>query len=340
MSTDYEANRPTKLTGGVSGFYVFEQLWYRNGTFYAFQDNTTIDTQPFPDRDTIMSGPHDTVLLPITTQQELFRELDGEIRFLKGQTLFLNDGADQWNWSYLSWFHHFAAEVLLGGITALSLARSVEDAKSIPRLMIPWEGNWKDGYGINEVMVSGMFGKDLVEKDQWDRWSEKGDWVGFEKVVIVDRYASHRHNPIANEWNKMALPIFSELPAPPPPFFTPYREALLHNLGLAIPPTRQQYGKSLNKIPKIVYLDRQDTNRKLTEGDHKGLLDVLKGLEKERKAVVGVPHLAEMDCRYQVKAVKDADVIIGVHGNGLTHQMWMSEGGVVIEVSLHLFALA
>ncbi|WWC96890.1 hypothetical protein V866_003765 [Kwoniella sp. B9012] len=319
-------DKPTQLVGGLPGFYVFEELWYRNGTFYAFRED--VMDVPLPDKDKIISGPHDIITQSLSAQEELMNGNLGQIRYFN---VFLNDGADQWNWSYLNWFYHLAAEALLGGIASLALSNDILE-EDLPRLMIPWEGNWKDGYGINEGMIRAIFGKYLVEKDQWERWSVSRDWIGFEKVVIVDRYASHRHNPIANEWNKMSLPIFEELPSPPPPFFAPYRQKLLRNLHLSQPPVRAKVGKALDVIPKIVYLDRQETDRKLSDDDHTGLLEVLRNLKKDGKAEVGVPHLSEMGFRNQVKAVKGADIIIGIHGNGLTHQMWMPEGGIVIEL--------
>ncbi|KAK6907405.1 hypothetical protein I203_101399 [Kwoniella mangroviensis CBS 8507] len=321
--------KPTQLVGGVPGFYVFQDLWYRNGTFYAFHENVT--DVPLPEKDKIMSGPHTIMTRPLSTQEELMDSQIGQIRYFNGQTIFLNDGADQYNWSYLNWFYHLAAEALLGGIVSLGLSNDFLE-EGVPRLMIPWEGNWKDGYGINDGMVKGIFGKDLVERNQWEMWSISGEWIGFEKMVIVDRYASHRHNPIANEWNKMSLPIFEELPSPPPPFFAPYRQNLLQNLHLSVSTARGRVGKALNDVPKIVYLDRQETSRKLSDEDNDGILGVLRDLEKDGKAHVGVPHLSEMGFKNQVKAIKDADIIIGIHGNGLTDQMWMPEGGMVIEL--------
>ncbi|WVQ64977.1 uncharacterized protein L199_003147 [Kwoniella botswanensis] len=323
---EIKLDEPTQVVGGLPGFYVFEELWYRNGTFYAFRENVT--DVPLPDKDKIISGPHDIISQPLSAQEELMNGEIGQIRYFN---VFLNDGADQWKWSYLNWFYHLAAEALMGGIASLALSDDMLEEDS-PRLMIPWEGSWKDGYGINEGMIRAIFGNDLVEKDQWEQWSVSRDWIGREKVVIVDRYASHRHNPTANEWNKMSLPIFEELPSPPPPFFAHYRQKLLRNLHLSQPPVRAKVGKALDVIPKIVYLDRQETNRKLSDGDHTGLLGVLRNLEKDGKAEVGVPHLSEMGFRNQVKAIKSADIIIGIHGNGLTHQMWMPEGGIVIEL--------
>lgn len=38
-----------------------------------------------------------------------------------------------------------------------------------------------------------------------------------------------------------------------------------------------------------------------------------------------------MSKRDQMRLVSQADVVIGVHGNGLTNEIWMKPGGAVIE---------
>ncbi|WWC87940.1 uncharacterized protein L201_002840 [Kwoniella dendrophila CBS 6074] len=284
-----------------------------------------------------MSGPHDVVRHAYEDQKEIMEKHGAEVIYFDDKTIFLNDGADKWNWSYLNWFYHLAAEALLGGITSLAVTydhlETIPDNK-IARLLIPWEGNWRDNYGINEAMIKGIFNNDVIEKDLWSELSDSNRWIGFEKVVIVDRYASHRHNTISNVWNKMSLPIFEELSKPPPPFFSPYRESLLSNLDLLsiLKPTRYHLGKPLKSIPKIVYLDRQESTRKLSVEDNQGLLDVFENLTKHGKAIYENPHLPELSFKQQVEVVKDADIIIGIHGNGLTHQLWMPEGGIVIEL--------
>jgi hypothetical protein len=40
----------------------------------------------------------------------------------------------------------------------------------IPRLVIPWEENWKDGYGMNELIVNGVF--DRRSMSSWRVFTE------------------------------------------------------------------------------------------------------------------------------------------------------------------------
>jgi hypothetical protein len=42
--------------------------------------------------------------------------------------------------------------------------------------------------------------------------------------------------------------------------------------------SRKIAGKALKKIPKVVYIDRQDTSRKLVPKDHEELVGYLRGL--------------------------------------------------------------
>ncbi|WRT65744.1 uncharacterized protein IL334_002692 [Kwoniella shivajii] len=327
LSSPGSCQKASRLAGGVPGFYVLENLWYREGVFHLFTEDELI-----PEQDKIMSGYHEQRHHRFVDQEDIMAEQEGKIRCLDGQTMFLNDGADTGQRSYLNWFYHFAAEALLGGITSLSIAYpSTTNTSTLPRLIIPFEKNWRDKYGLNGAMIEGIFGDMVVEKAQWDMATRSGDWIGFEKVVIVDRYASHRYNPIANEWNKMALPIFSLLPSHPPAFFKPYRDNLLSSLNLK-PESRVQPNKALKVIPKIIFVERQETNRRLDKVAYEGLLQVLEQFQSEEKAIIALPHLPELSFKEQVDSVKDADIIIGVHGNGLTHQMWMPEGGVVIEL--------
>jgi hypothetical protein len=71
-------------------------------------------------------------------------------------------------------YYHFAAENLLGTMAALATFdfppqgplgwwyRLTGDRSStIPnppdRLVMPWTNSWKDGYGINELVVNGVY---------------------------------------------------------------------------------------------------------------------------------------------------------------------------------------
>nr|XP_019050432.1 hypothetical protein I302_00864 [Kwoniella bestiolae CBS 10118]OCF29362.1 hypothetical protein I302_00864 [Kwoniella bestiolae CBS 10118] len=281
----------------------------------------------------------------------------------------------RFNWEFHH--YHFLAESLLGGIASLDLVRagnniallplgSREDKKqekdqyrqvnNVERysayrmdqeiydrqwLFIPWEEDWRDAYGLNEPIVKGLFDHRFVDAQRWNETTDHGDWVGFERVVIIDRWSSHLYNTLANQWNKMALDVFSLLPSIPPPdpssskgvesIFSPYRDRFLGYMNIQSL-HRHKTGTALHEIPKIVYVDRQSSSRRLLNGTHDDLLDVLDGLDHRGKAKIQVGRLEEMSYGDQIRLFADADIIIGVHGNGLTHQVWMAPGGIIIEI--------
>lgn len=72
--------------------------------------------------------------------------------------------------------------------------------------------------------------------------------------------------------------------------------------------SRKIAGKALKKIPKVVYIDRQDTSRRLVGGDHEALLKYLKGLEKGGKIKVFHGEFGKLGLKDQVESVLDADV--------------------------------
>lgn len=88
----------------------------------------------------------------------------------------------------LAWYYHFASETVLGAVSALSaaaataerkypsaahfgrkVAQTVEDEEQVERLarldvgvpdrmIIPWVRDWRDQYGIEQVLTDGVWG--------------------------------------------------------------------------------------------------------------------------------------------------------------------------------------
>jgi len=79
----------------------------------------------------------------------------------------------------------------------------------------------------------------------------------------------------------------------------------------------------------VVYIDRQDTTRKLSVRGHEELIEVFSGKSWVNFRAV---RMQDMNFEQQVGLMRDTDVLVGVHGNGLSHQMFMKPGGVVIEI--------
>jgi hypothetical protein len=116
-------------------------------------------------------------------------------------------------------------------------------------------------------------------------------------VVIVDRWASHRHNEEAEKWNKMALPIFEHPRAPH--FFQPARRTLLDRYSIS---------SVLRERPKVVYIDRQSTDRHLRHEDHEDLVAMLGDLNRTRLIEFDHVVLENMTTVAQVEVIADAQV--------------------------------
>ncbi|ORY35913.1 hypothetical protein BCR39DRAFT_39486 [Naematelia encephala] len=211
------------------------------------------------------------------------------------------------------------------------------DESGVDRLVIPWREDWQDGYGMNEEVVRGLFGYNFIEAKSWQDLNGRdgAGWLSFERLIIVDRHVAHAYGSLAKAFNKMSMDAFSQPLIPH--FFGSTRVRLAHHIhGPAL--HRPWPGLALSPVPKIVYVDRQGkdetewNDRRLVTADHEALLAILSQLERQGRARVTRARLGEMDKQEQFATMMDADVILGVHGNGLTHAMWMPEGGVIIEL--------
>lgn len=355
---------PTTLISGLPGFTVLDDVWYRNRTFYILEDEGEI---PQTDRLLSLSGSSSgTQSVERVNWKEMvsYNGEDGspkeaqakpdvEIKELHGITLFFNDGWDG-KWSGYKWLYHMVAEALLGSLSILSsvppLSTSIQsqgqgqaqdtsqgrvtyggDGKLPDRLVIAWDYNWDARYGLPRAVAEALFGDDkLIEPEEWTQMTSQDTWIYFERVLLVDRNTAHRHNPLARQWFKMAIDAYSL--ASSPSFFFPTRHALLSNYDIPTY-TRSAPGLRLSgKKPKIVYVDRQRTTRKFDVEVHTQLLKQLKKIERAKKAVVVDAVLEDLEKKKQFEMFTDADIILGIHGNGLAHELWMPEGGIVIEI--------
>lgn len=355
---------PTTLVSGLPGFTVLDNVWYRNRTFYVLEDESEI---PQTDRLLTLSRSNSGTqsVERVNWKEMVFYDgedgspkeaqakPDVEIKELHGITLFFNDGWDG-KWSGYKWLYHMVAEALLGSLSVLSsvppLPTSIQsqgqdqgqdtrqglvtyggDGELPDRLVIAWDYNWDARYGLPRAVAEALFGDDkLIEPEEWTQMTSQDTWIYFERVLLVDRNTAHRHNLLARQWFKMAVDAYRL--ASSPSFFFPTRHALLSHYGIRTY-TRSAPGLRLSgKKPKIVYVDRQRTQRKFDVEVHTQLLKQLKNIEKAKKAVVVDAVLEDLEKKEQFEMFSDADIILGIHGNGLAHELWMPEGGIIIEI--------
>ena len=96
-------------------------------------------------------------------------------------TVMLNENS-QAGWSGLFHYYHFAAENIVTGIASLALSGFA----GVPeQLLIPWDTEWHDRFGMNEMVVKGVWGEDLdrvVTPNRWDKFGGHGEsWIFFER---------------------------------------------------------------------------------------------------------------------------------------------------------------
>jgi hypothetical protein len=83
----------------------------------------------------------------------------------------------------------------------------------------------------------------------------------------------------------------------------------------------------LRKRLKVVYINRQNTGRHLSSEE-----PLLRTIARYDKVIdFHNVRMEDLSFEEQVELVRDADVLLGVHGNGLSHQMFMPPRRYVIE---------
>ncbi|KAG2003141.1 hypothetical protein CC2G_003768 [Coprinopsis cinerea AmutBmut pab1-1] len=335
----------TQPVPGTNGFNVFDNLYLLNGTLYVVTSNPDL----FLPRDRILSRP----VFPGDPNTDN-QPTDKELQFVspgKAESLFLQrpvvlSGPSMLFYdldSFINHFYHWWGEVVLGSwrvYSALSPREGPVELLPLPqRFIMPFmsNGNWRDPPGLDAPLMRAAFPNAAIE--QADYWQDLIDLqvpVVFQRAVIANRVASSSH-PNNAQWFKM---ISSTMDVEAPEnFFEPVRKRIVMNLlgdlpvidndGLVLSPT----GMASDK-PVVTYISRQGGGRRLEANAHGALLVVLEQLEEDGICELQVPRMEELTLSEQVKLAARSTIILGVHGNGLTHQLWMSPSprSTVIEI--------
>ena len=83
---------------------------------------------------------------------------------------------------------------------------------------------------------------------------------------------------------------------------------------------------SFNNI-KILYVSRQNTNRRLSNVSHNNISRII----NTYKGTI-IDDLGQYSIKKQIEIFQAHNVVIGVHGNNLTGVMWMNPGSFVFEI--------
>ena len=83
----------------------------------------------------------------------------------------------------------------------------------------------------------------------------------------------------------------------------------------------------------VAYIDRQNTSRRLPDAMHEWLIHSLAHMDP--RIDFRQLHMEDLQPMEQFQAAAQADVLLGVHGNGLTHLFWMPPNRYVVEMYDH-----
>lgn len=155
----------------------------------------------------------------------------------------------------------------------------------------------------------------IESKTTWDARAATEQLYRIRQAVVADRFAGHA-GPSAGwkPWGDvLRVPV-------DPNWLADLRDVLLNSY-------RGSIDLRPSRIPRVSYLTRQDTSRRLTDAAHKNLINELERLQDEGVAELTVLHFTDgTPFEEQIARMAATDVLIGVHGNGLTHTLWMNPG--------------
>lgn len=217
--------------------------------------------------------------------------------------------------------------------------------------------HWRDYASMNQWIFHAAFPSATVElQEDWeDRGKMEMGWV-YDRVVLADRAAVTRSHAWNETW-RYASPAF-ELPGRSGAgeesgrdgeaykgkekdpgagwWWTPIRRnvlrfaearkksAMVVRKALDFMYERRAEAQEKKDKPVITYVSRQEWGRRmLKQEDHEVLVTELKRLEQEEGYELNIVRMETMTREEQLVLAGRTDILMGVHGNGLTALLWM-----------------
>lgn len=175
--------------------------------------------------------------------------------------------------------------------------------------------NWKGANDVTYHLIKAAFPK--AEIKQWSDFVEQSpsEVLRFENVIISDRSMEHlRKEPYPTE--RMLGGYFQ--------FLT---KSSLDRLASSIW-DYCEVRKNPSDKTRVTYVQRSH-NRQFKSDCEKELINKIRALPNVELSIV---DFAPISFREQVQIVANTDVLLGVHGNGLSHALLLPEGAALIEI--------
>ncbi|KAF9007113.1 hypothetical protein BDQ17DRAFT_1238475 [Cyathus striatus] len=281
---------------------------------------------------------------------------------VEGNTLLFNDPKQ-----FLNHYYHFVAELFFGvqafwhgawskrisnPSTHFSLSHPSPPPFHRAIFVRSIANDWRDTPGFNSYFLRAAYPSLTVEhKEDWDdriaitKFGDKA--FHFPVVLFADRSAAHRGFICGSLTQRTAAEAWSYMKAQKRlmgmhvgGWWEPIRNSIWNFAGATIDLTPYTFSPPQDqKEIVITYINRQGGRRRLINADHNALVTALEEMVARRKANgekwrLQVLRAEDMTKDEQVKAAAETTILLGVHGNGLTHLVFMQPTRVstVIEI--------
>ncbi|CED84940.1 Glycosyltransferase AER61, uncharacterised [Phaffia rhodozyma] len=227
---------------------------------------------------------------------------------------------------FINHYYHFAAECLYGLWRTYSslipgmIADKGEHAQlQMPnRLIFARTGSeeWKDYSGMNALLMQAVLPNATVEFKKDSVNSDRP--VVYEQVLLADRAAAYRGDRFAAT-QRSASEAFL-LPSTPN-WWAPVRNSLMDHIGGV---AQVDLIPGMRPRPVVTYVSRQSWGRRMLKPeDHERLVETLTRASIEDDWELNVVEMDKLSNEEQIRLAARTTILMGVHGNGLTHLLWM-----------------
>lgn len=291
---------------GDHGVHVFAHL-------YANDNQFLISKLPENNKDSFNFLPLANYDYTVSSlSPSFFTQMQSKNRAItfKGNTLIL---ASEQSMKFLQrHYFHFLEEFILGW----SALKSIDPNATFDTLIFPDTVHWQYVNDINKKIVELVCpGAKVLNKKKFDKL-KKNCLIDFEQAIFIDRMSCHELSEVKT-YNKMAI-------AHAPLIKTDYIRELRDRIYKGL-----QTNEVKDRQKTITYICRK-SRRYLEPAFEKEFLEELQ--QKFPDCLIQPVAFEKHTYAEQIQIIRNTDVLIGPHGNGLTHAYFLPDNSLVIEI--------
>ncbi len=209
-------------------------------------------------------------------------------------------------------YFHFCEELII----ALSALKQSANSP-VKTIVFPNKEHWEGRYQqINAQIINSFFPKAQVINASEFKSLSKKYLLKFDNAIFVDRHSCHKTG-IVSKYNKMVIGHHDLI-----------KKEYIHELRDSLYQSLKTYKHPTNK-PYITYVQRSSW-RYLEPKFEKKLLDTIAAQFPQYR--LKTVKLEDYTFAEQIQLFRNTKVLIGAHGNGLTHELFLPNESLVVEI--------